>query len=488
MKKGFRHSALALAVSSVCSVSFAASHPESFGAYRTAVQEDRLFIEDGTVLRCDLYFSSAQRDDDSVAHRGSRVTQTVPPFVWQFSGLLPVSDYLKTVAIHSAGSKEKERAWQDVQLTFYEGLRVEGAREFEAKIAYAGAYAFAPRWPLVELIDISDSARDIDSRAYRVEYIAASPKGVTIDEYRSLVVDIEANAPDISLQDIRGVIDAADAARVSSAEDDSWLKRIWRNESPGDKKKKAAVMTDEKTPAAIGTEVSQLFATEETQTADGSQQSTAAVDVQNAVEPGANVDGSDPVATSMAEDTADQSMDGDILAEQGVVVEIPEPIAGVDNEIFAEPEAATGPQVTIDEEIPIKIMLEDRDLEMHSDNDINMSGKDELKLINDGVSEMESGEPVVIDDSMLDDDSVSDQLAAADKQVLAGGDTTAEETQEGSPQVDGVVVDLDSLFADEVQGAEPDKTAEPPVPEVERRDDEPETWEVLPDGSELLKF
>jgi hypothetical protein len=234
MKKVFRYSSLAVSILAGIGLSNASMHAASFGTYSTAVPEDRLFIENGTTLRCDLFFASA--GDNLVAPKGSRVSQTVPPFVWQYSGLLPVSDYLKTVAIHSTSSEEKVRSWQDVQQTFYSGLRAEGAEEQNAKVAFAGAYAFAPRWPLVEFIDITDPERDKDSKLFRVEYIAATPKGVSIDEYRTLVQDIMGNSDAVSLSDIRGVIDAADAAKAEGGDNDTWLQQVWRNEAPQDAK------------------------------------------------------------------------------------------------------------------------------------------------------------------------------------------------------------------------------------------------------------
>ena len=230
MKRVFRYSSLAVSILAGIGLSNASMQAASFGTYRTVVPEDRLFIENGTTLRCDLFFASA--GNHLVAPKGSRVSQTVPPFVWQYSGLLPVSDYLKTVAIHSISSEEKIRSWQDVQQTFYDGLRAEGAGEQNAKVAYAGAYAFSPRWPLVEFIDITDPERDKDTKLFRVEYIAATPKGVSIDEYRTLVQDIIGNSDAVSLSDIRGVIDAADAAKAEGGDSDTWLQQVWRNEAP----------------------------------------------------------------------------------------------------------------------------------------------------------------------------------------------------------------------------------------------------------------
>lgn len=219
MKTVFRFTALALAVSANVGVSSAAYHPLSFGKYSTAVAESRLFVNDAvTTLRCDLHFSAGDSDTKWLAPKGSVVSQTVPSFVWQYSGLLPISDYLKTVAIHSVRSDQKESAWQDVQLTFYKGLRAEGAREVDAKIAYAGAYAFAPRWPLVELVDITVPERDKETRLYKVEYIPASEKGVSIDEYRSIARDIHAAPEAVTLQDIRGIVDAADAKKAADAD------------------------------------------------------------------------------------------------------------------------------------------------------------------------------------------------------------------------------------------------------------------------------
>ena len=199
-------------------MSNAANHPSSFGEYATAVSESQLFITDKaiTTLRCDLFFSEAGSEQQWVAPKGTVVSQSVPSFVWQYSGLLPVSEYLRTVAIHSVSSEAKESAWQDVQLAFYNGLRTEGAKDPDAKIAYAGAYAFAPRWPLVELIDITVPERDKETRLYKVNYVPAETKGVSIEEYQALARDILDDPESVSLQDIRGIVDAADASVKST--------------------------------------------------------------------------------------------------------------------------------------------------------------------------------------------------------------------------------------------------------------------------------
>ncbi len=366
-------------------MSWAANHPESFGVYSTAVQEDRLFIEDGTVLRCDLFFSSAVRDDSVVAARGSRVSQSVPAFVWQYSGLLPVSDYLKTAAIHSAGSMEKDRAWQDVQLTFYEGLRAEGVPEFEAKVAYAGAYAFAPRWPLVEFIDITDPERDKDSRLYRVEYITANPKGISIDEYRSLVMDIEADTDDISLQDIRGVIDAADAARASSGEEGgTWLQRIWRNERPkgGKVNAKAAAAVTPASTKNNGNNLGMLFASEKRRMAEMKAAEEQAQEAQPAsVEPSAaELPAAETKEAPMTEEVTSPTM----VAEEGEVVEIPP-----------------------------------------ADNDM----------------------PAVLgaDTEVMQPESVADDLAAADQAILDNAESTKKEAVQAEVGIRGEAVDLDMI-------------------------------------------
>lgn len=212
MKRVIRCMALAIAVSANVGITNAAHH--TFGEYSTAVAESRLFITDSvsTTLRCDLFFSAVGNGEKLIAPKGTVVSQTVPAFVWQYSGLLPVSDYLKTVAIHSVSSERQERSWQDVQLSFYNGLRVEGVRETDAKIAYAGAYAFAPRWPLVELVDITVPERDKETRLYSVKYTPVEAKGVSVSDYQALASDILAAPDSVSLQDIRGVIAAADAA------------------------------------------------------------------------------------------------------------------------------------------------------------------------------------------------------------------------------------------------------------------------------------
>ncbi len=213
-----RYVALAFVVTMNTGATRAENHSASFGQYSTAVKESRLFAEKGgaTTLRCDLFFSSTGGDHSIVAPKGSVVSQTIPAFVWQYSGLLPVSDYLKTVAIHSISSESMESAWQDVQLAFYNGLRVEGAREMDAKIAYAGAYAFAPRWSLVELIGIADPKKDANSKLYKVKVTPAGTNGMSDAEYRTLAQEILSAPQHVSLQDIRGVIDAAAGKLVTA--------------------------------------------------------------------------------------------------------------------------------------------------------------------------------------------------------------------------------------------------------------------------------
>lgn len=216
MKISHRLSVAASAVAVTAVLSYtslqAAHHQSGVGEYSTRVQESRLFSESdgGTTLRCDLFFTSAD-GKTAVAEKGSQVTQQVPPFVWQYSGLLPISDYIKTVAIHSAATHHKIERWQDVQHTFYNGLKAEGVEDMDAKIAFAGAYAFAPRWPLVELVEITDELKMPDTRLYSVAATGPAQKGLGIDDYRALSRDIMDNPQDVTLSDIRGIVDAADA-------------------------------------------------------------------------------------------------------------------------------------------------------------------------------------------------------------------------------------------------------------------------------------
>jgi len=180
------------------------------GKYSTRVQESRLFVDGGTRLRCDLFFS-APDGTKTVAEKDSLITQQVPAFVWQYSGLLPVSDYLKTVAIHSVATDQKIESWQNVQQTFYDGLRAEGAASADAKIAFAGAYAFAPRWPLIELIEIPDRLNIPDTVLYSVAVSGPANKGLSIDDYRALARDIIDSPQNVTLSDIRGIVDSVDA-------------------------------------------------------------------------------------------------------------------------------------------------------------------------------------------------------------------------------------------------------------------------------------
>ncbi|OED35460.1 hypothetical protein AB833_29990 [Chromatiales bacterium (ex Bugula neritina AB1)] len=190
----------------------AAGESGSFGTYSTAVAETRLFKANGTQLRCDLFFTS-DSGRQWIAPKNSVTGQSIPAFVWQYSGLDPSGNYPKTRAVHSHYTDSKERHWQDVQLTFYKGLRTEGADEDKAKIAYAGAYAFAPRWTDIEFIDITDPTQDKHSKLYDIKYDEPAAKGVSIDDFQALVRELMDDPDRVTLQDIRGVIDAADAAK-----------------------------------------------------------------------------------------------------------------------------------------------------------------------------------------------------------------------------------------------------------------------------------
>ena len=196
-----------------------ASDHSNLGMYTPSVSEGRLFTNNGIILRSDLQFS-APGLDSVVARKGSELEQTIPPVVWQYSGLLPVSDYLKTAVIHSYSSNEKIRPWQEVQSTFYTGLRVEGAVDGDAKIAFAGAYAFSPRWSLVQFTEVEEEIIVYpDTILYDVEYIHPLKQGMSLEEYRSLALKILQDPDSVSLENIRGVIDAADAAKENAKEE-----------------------------------------------------------------------------------------------------------------------------------------------------------------------------------------------------------------------------------------------------------------------------
>lgn len=191
----------------------------NYGKYTTRVPESRLFINGGRILRCDLFFSAANGGVQQIAPKGSRLNQSVPPVVWQYSGLLPVSDYLKSVAIHSVATDNKVRPWQDVQATFYDGLRTEGADMADAKIAFAGAYAFAPRWPLVQFVEVEEQEIVYPNTVlYEVEYVQPQMKGLSLEEYRKLALKILNQPQSVSIHDIRDAIDTADITRNKSRE------------------------------------------------------------------------------------------------------------------------------------------------------------------------------------------------------------------------------------------------------------------------------
>lgn len=440
-------------------------HPASFGTYSTTVPEDRLFIEDGTKLRCDLFFASADQGK-LVAPKGSRVSQTVPPFVWQYSGLLPVSDYLKTVALHSVSSEDKERAWQDVQLTFYNGLRAEGARDHEAKVAYAGAYAFAPRWPLVEFVDITDPERDKESRLYRVEYIMANPKGVSIEEYRTLVEDIVANSEAVSLSDIRGIIDAADAAKAEGSENSSWLQKIWRNEAPADTKTdaKSVQAEEELQTAAIdtGNNLGVLFASEKKLMA-ARQADMEKTEIGNV----------ESEATSKAMvDELDLSEADEIKRSGG-----------------------NGVPVVVEEleELPMAAEQSGNDLGAMFASE-KMSASDEIEdvaesavVVDNNVIETDVIVEDAITDEVADETSVSEQLAEADQQVLMDDEKPAMAADEQvSVEDEGELVDLDLILLDEQV---PDEAlVEEKVMDTMADPQEQKDWTVMPDGSEVLEI
>ena len=209
---------IGLSVLGVTSLAFVAitnaSDHSNLGMYTPSVSEAKL-ISNGNILRRDLQFS-VPGSESVVAREGSELKQTVPSVVWQFSALLPVNDYIKTAVIHSTSSDEKIRSWQDVQNTFYTGLRVEGALDSDAKIAYAGAYAFSPRWALVQFTEVEEEVTVFpDTILYKVDYIQAQEKGMTLDEYRALALKILQEPESVSLENIRSVVDAADAAKAS---------------------------------------------------------------------------------------------------------------------------------------------------------------------------------------------------------------------------------------------------------------------------------
>ena len=205
MSTKIRLSALCLALATT-GIGNAADPAES-GKYTTRVVGDRLFLEDGHVLRCDLFFC-APDGDVVVAPKGSRLEQTVPPVVWQYSRLLPAKNYLKTAHVHSISSKLQERPWDDVQRHFYDGLLIEGATDTDAKIAYAGAYAFSPRWSFVDLVEVEETeSKYPDSVLFRVEYTQPQPAEMTVEEYRALSLQILQQPENMSLQAIQAAID-----------------------------------------------------------------------------------------------------------------------------------------------------------------------------------------------------------------------------------------------------------------------------------------
>ncbi len=183
--------------------------------YSAAVSDDKLFLENGRALRADLYFSVPGKRA-IVAPEGTELDQNLPPVVWQYSGLLPVDDYLKTVAIHTFSSSSQDRSWQEVQQNFYHGLLAEGAKEIDAKIAYAGAYAFAPRWTLVELIEVEEAQPKYpDTVLYRVQYTEPSDASISEEKYRDLSLQI-LQQEILALHDIQTVIDESEMTQANA--------------------------------------------------------------------------------------------------------------------------------------------------------------------------------------------------------------------------------------------------------------------------------
>ena len=210
MSKNFGLPAVGVSMLVVVSGYSAADHTV-LGEYRSQAAENSLFVEGGRVLDADLFFSKPGMDT-VVAPKGSEITQSVPAVVWRYAALLPVSDYLRTAVIHSVSSDEKIRLWQDVQTTFYNGLLAEGASEVDAKIAFAGAYGFAPRWPLVEFTRIEESTPVYpDTQLYSVAYIQPAEKRMTLDRYRKLSLEILQQPERFTLEDIKVAIDATDS-------------------------------------------------------------------------------------------------------------------------------------------------------------------------------------------------------------------------------------------------------------------------------------
>jgi len=201
----------------LANLSVASAAGDEIGEFATLVPETRLFTGDnGNILRCDLFFS-LPGSEPVVAPKGSDIDQSVPSVVWQYSGLLPVSDYLKTVAIHSVSTEGQNRPWQQVQKYFYSGLRAEGATDADAKVAFAGAYAFAPRWTLVEFVEVEENNTIYpDSVLFDVNYIEPATKGLSVADYQALSQQILDRPDKVSLEDIRGVVDAADNGELTA--------------------------------------------------------------------------------------------------------------------------------------------------------------------------------------------------------------------------------------------------------------------------------
>lgn len=195
-----------------------ASVLSGIGTFTAGVPEDQLFIEEGKVLAGDLIYH-LPNGNKVVAPKGFELTQTLPPVVWQYAGLLPVTDYLKPAAIHSVSSERQDRSWKEVQNNFYNGLLVEGADNTDAKIAYAGAYAFAPRWSSIEFVEDSDAGdTSAVGTVFKIEHTQPSQQGMTIESYRDLSLQILQQTNEISLQDIQMAIDATDTTETKIRE------------------------------------------------------------------------------------------------------------------------------------------------------------------------------------------------------------------------------------------------------------------------------
>jgi len=84
---------------------------------------------------------------------------------------------------------------------------------------------------LVELVEKLDGVNIPDTKLYSVVVTNSAGQGLSVEDYRALARDILESPQDVTLQDIRGVVDAVDAGAEYEKSD---LQVRQRNSQPAD--------------------------------------------------------------------------------------------------------------------------------------------------------------------------------------------------------------------------------------------------------------